>query len=119
MRTRTQNLVLIAVLVTLDALMVLLGWGLAYEWRAVSDFLPSISTVRYEVYRDVVLVSLPLWIFIFALCRLYDREELLGGPQEYGNVVKGCLIGFAALIAVSMFMKTPDLARGCWWWVWC
>lgn len=112
MRTRTQNLLLIAVLVTLDALMILFGWWLAYEWRAISDFLPSIASVRFEQYRGVVLVSLPLWLFIFALCRLYDREELLGGPQEYGNVVKGCVIGFAALIAVSMFMKTPDLARG-------
>lgn len=111
MRTRTQNLVLIAVLVTLDALMILLGWRLAYEWRAVSDFLPSLAAVRFEQYRQVVLLSLPLWIFIFALCRLYDRDELLGGPQEYGNVVKACLIGFAALIAVSMFIKTPDLAR--------
>lgn len=112
MRTRTQNLVLIAALVTLDILMILAGWSLAYQWRMVSDFLPSILTIHFVVYRDVVLVSLPIWISIFALCRLYDREELLGGPQEYGNVVKACLIGFAALIAVSMFMKTPDLARG-------
>jgi lipopolysaccharide/colanic/teichoic acid biosynthesis glycosyltransferase len=109
---RTQNLVLIAVLVTLDLLMILAGWSLAYEWRFVSNYLPSIASIPYEVYRAVVVVSLPLWIFIFALCRLYDRDELLGGPQEYGNVVKGCLIGFAALIAVSMFIRTPDLARG-------
>ena len=60
----------------------------------------------------MVLYALPLWIAIFALCRLYNREELLGGPQEYGNVVKGCLIGFAALIGVSIFIRTPDLARG-------
>lgn len=112
MSAHTQNLVLIAVLVTLDALMILTGWWLAYELRMVSDFLPAIRSIRFQIYREVVFVSLPLWIFVFALCRLYDREELLGGPQEYGNVVKGCLIGFAALIGVSMFIKTPDLARG-------
>src|SRR5581483_2911289 len=63
-------------------------------------------------YFQVVLIALPFWLIIFALCRLYDREELLGGPQEYGNIVKGCLIGFAALIAVSIFIKTPELPRG-------
>jgi lipopolysaccharide/colanic/teichoic acid biosynthesis glycosyltransferase len=112
MSAHTQNLVLIAVLVALDALMILTGWWLAYEWRMVSDFLPAIQSERFQMYREVVLMALPLWIAIFAFCRLYDREELLGGPQEYGNVVKGCLIGFAALIGVSMFIKTPDLARG-------
>src|SRR6186997_1209865 len=108
--TRLQNFLLVALLIVLDTLMIVTGWSLAYEWRMVSIVLPSIQTVRFEVYREVVLLSLPLWIFIFALCRLYNREELLGGPQEYGNIVKGCVIGFAALIALSMFMRTPDLA---------
>jgi lipopolysaccharide/colanic/teichoic acid biosynthesis glycosyltransferase len=109
---RTQDAVLVVTLVALDALMILAGWSLAYRWRVVTDLLPSILAVPFEVYRDVVLVSLPLWIATFALCRMYDREELLGGPQEYGNVVKGCLMGFAVLSVVSVFMKTPDLARG-------
>lgn len=112
MKTRSQNFLLITVLIALDAIMILAGWWLAYQFRIETDFLPFIYTAHFESYRAVVLLALPLWIFIFALCRLYDREELLGGPQEYGNVVKGCLIGFAALIAVSMFIKTPDLARG-------
>jgi lipopolysaccharide/colanic/teichoic acid biosynthesis glycosyltransferase len=112
MSTRTQNFVLIAVLVLLDACMILLGWWLAYELRLDSDFFPYYGNAKPEQARDVVLLTLPLWLGIFALCRLYDREELLGGPQEYGNVVKGCLIGFAALIIVSMFARMPDLARG-------
>jgi len=112
MSTRTQNFVLIAVLVALDASMILLGWWLAYILRLDTDFLPSIANARPEQYRDVVFLTLPIWLTIFALCRLYDREELLGGPQEYGNVVKGCLIAFAAMMIVSLFIKMPHLARG-------
>jgi lipopolysaccharide/colanic/teichoic acid biosynthesis glycosyltransferase len=112
MRTRTQNLVLIGTLACVDAAMILAGWSLAYNVRIGGDILPYPHTANYSQYRAVVLYALPLWLAIFALCRLYNREELLGGPQEYGNVVKGCLIGFAALIGVSMFIRTPDLARG-------
>lgn len=112
METHRQNVVLIVTLVVLDSLMILAGWLLAYQLRIQSEILPYNFTANFAQYRDVVLVALPLWLGIFALCRLYDREELLGGPQEYGNVVKGCLIGFAALIAVSTFLRVPDLARG-------
>lgn len=111
MTNRTQNLVLIATLVVLDTSMILLGWWVAFELRVDSDFLPYFGHAREEEARLLVLMTLPLWLAIFALCRLYDREELLGGPQEYGNVVKGCLIGFASLVIVSMFARMPDLAR--------
>lgn len=112
METRKQNVVLIVTLVVLDSLMILAGWLLAYQLRINSEILPYNFTADFEEYRTVILLALPLWLGIFALCRLYNREELLGGPQEYGNVVKGCLIGFAALIAVSTFLRVPDLARG-------
>lgn len=112
MKTRTQNFILIGTLVVLDALTILGGWWLAYHLRIESGILPYRHVANFEHYRNVVLIALPIWLFVFALCRLYDRDELLGGPQEYGNIVKGCLIGFAALIAVSMFIRTPDLARG-------
>lgn len=107
-----QNWALVITLIVLDSFMFLLGWSLAYELRLSGEVLPYAHLVNFDQYRAVVLLALPVWILIFAVCRLYDREELLGGPQEYGNVVKGCLIGFAALIAVSTFMDIPDLARG-------
>lgn len=112
MDTHRQNWVLIISLVVLDGAMILAGWSLAYLLRVRSDILPYNSIANFDQYRDVILLCLPIWIVIFAMCRLYDREELLGGPQEYGNVVKGSLIGFAALIAVSLFIRTPDPARG-------
>lgn len=112
MQKRSLNFGLIVTLVIADAAMICLGWWLAYVLRIGSEFLPYYGQANFEQYRAVVLLSLPFWLAIFALCRLYDREELLGGPQEYGNVVKGCALGFAALIIVSIFSKTPDLARG-------
>lgn len=112
MTTRIQNLILIAVLVVADTVAVLGGWWLAYVLRIGGDFLPYYSPAQPEQYLGLILMSLPAWILIFALNRMYDRDELLGGPDEYGNVVKGCLIGFAALMAISVFTRTPDVARG-------
>ncbi len=110
MSNRTQKFVLIAVLVMLDALTILFAWWLAYELRLDSELIPYFGDARPEEYRDIILASLPLWLIIFAFCRLYDREELLGGPQEYGNVVKGSLLGFVTLVIMSMFVKA-ELAR--------
>lgn len=112
MAVRRQNLILISTLVALDIFMILAGWALAYHLRVGSNLLPYYYSANPEHYRNVVLLTLPVWLVVFAFCRLYDRDELLGGPQEYGNIVKGCLIGFAALIVVSIFIRTPDLARG-------
>lgn len=107
-----QKFVLIGALVLLDAAMIVTGWSAAYQLRVTGEVLPYYYTADPEPYRNVVLYALPLWLLIFSLCRLYNTEELLGGPQEYGNVVKGCLIGFAALVGVSILIRTPDLARG-------
>lgn len=109
---RKQNLILVGTLIVLDTLMIVAGWSLAYQLRIGGDVLPYYYTANPDHYRNVVLFSLPIWILVFALCRLYDRDELLGGPQEYGNIVKGCLIGLALLVMVSLFIRTPDLARG-------
>jgi len=105
-------MVFVTLLIFVDAFMIMMGWGLAYVLRIGGDLLPYDYPADPEHYRNVVLIALPFWILIFALARLYDREALLGGPHEYGNVVKGCLFGFAALMTVSLFIKTPDLARG-------
>lgn len=111
MRTRVQTLILVALLICADVLMIVTGWGIAFFLRAHNDTWPFEFFSIPVYYRDLVLLALPLWILAFALAHLYDREALLGGPHEYGNVVKGCLFGFAALMAVSFLIKTPDLAR--------
>lgn len=108
---RTQNLILIPLLVCVDVSMILLGWWLASILRWQNALFPYFGQATPEQARELVILSLPLWLGVFALCRLYDREELLGGPQEYGNLVKGCLIGFAGMIILSVFVRTPDLAR--------
>ncbi len=112
MQTRIQNFFLISTLLLVDSAALWAAWDLAYTVRLSGSFLPFAYHANYEQYRNVVLLALPLWLGIFALSRLYARETLLGGPQEYGNVVKGCLFGLAALIAVSFCLRTPDLARG-------
>lgn len=108
---RTQNLILIPLLVCVDVCMILLGWWLAAIFLWKNALFPYLGPATPEQARELVILSLPLWLGVFALCRLYDREELLGGPQEYGNLVKGCLISFAGMIILSVFLRSPELAR--------
>jgi lipopolysaccharide/colanic/teichoic acid biosynthesis glycosyltransferase len=60
----------------------------------------------------VVMISVPSWILVFASLRLYDPAILLGGPMEYGQVIKACSFGVLVLVGVSFFWReTFTLSR--------
>ncbi len=112
MSNKTQKFTLIVALLVMDTLMIVAGWALAFWLRVTSGLLPYDFPIDPNLNIAAVVSSLPFWWLSFALSRLYDPEELLGGPREYGNVVKGCGFGFVALMGVSVFLKNADLSRG-------
>jgi lipopolysaccharide/colanic/teichoic acid biosynthesis glycosyltransferase len=112
MSDKVQKTTLIFTLLVVDTLAILAGWALAFFLRIASDIIPYESVADPHVYAQALIGSLPLWWLGFALNHLYDRDEILGGPREYGNVAKGCGFGFVALMGMSIFLKTADLSRG-------
>ena len=111
MKRRERN-VLIAVLVLLDAAMVEIALLAAYWLRIGSALFPYGAPADFSAYLVLSLMSLPMWLVLFALTGLYNTLYLLGGPQEYGNAVKACSFGVIGLIVVSFWQRTDLLSRG-------
>jgi exopolysaccharide biosynthesis polyprenyl glycosylphosphotransferase len=106
-------------LVVLDAACITLSMGAAYQVRF--KILPYNAAVDPSFYIHVVAVGLPLWLIIFALCRLYEADSLFGGLQEYGNVVNACTAGLVGLVIYSFVNRRfeYDISRGWLVIVWC
>lgn len=77
------------------------------------DVVPSTS-----YYRTLVLVLLPVWLVIFSSLGLYNRQNLLGGTQEYARVFRGTTIGFLIVIVAGFLDPNMIIARGWMLMVW-
>jgi exopolysaccharide biosynthesis polyprenyl glycosylphosphotransferase len=103
----------IALLIS-DLLMVGLAFRLAYWVR----FELNISIFQIEVepdlsfYQLLVFFLTPLWLAIFAFLGLYNRQNLLGGTQEYSLVFTASAIGMLILMSAGFIEPSFIFARG-------
>jgi exopolysaccharide biosynthesis polyprenyl glycosylphosphotransferase len=111
----------IAGLIISDILMSGLAFRLAYFVRfelSLGIFYQNINP-PIDFYQRLVFIFIPLWLFIFALLGLYDRQKLLGGTQEYSLVFNGTTVGLVVVIAVGFLDPDFVFARGwlllAWW----
>jgi exopolysaccharide biosynthesis polyprenyl glycosylphosphotransferase len=111
----------ISSLVLSDVLMAGLAFRLAYFVRfdlSLGIFLETIDP-NFFFYQRLTLIFIPLWLVVFALLGLYDRQKLLGGTQEYSLVFNGTTVGMVLVIAVGFLDPGFILARGwlllAWW----
>lgn len=110
LRTKQQSWLILGLMVC-DALMIMAGWMAAIPVRNTLSTLFAIVSPNAYVYPVLVYCSIPFWWGLFALHHLYDLGQLLGGPQEYANVTKGCSFGFIVVVLLSVMVR-GDLARG-------
>jgi exopolysaccharide biosynthesis polyprenyl glycosylphosphotransferase len=66
----------------------------------------------YSFYESVVLALIPLWIGIYAVLGLYNRNNLLGGTQEYAKIFYGSTIGIILIVTTGFLLPGFVLARG-------
>ena len=97
-----------------DILMLATAGLLAYNIRFVqptslfqSEIVPSL-----EFYRRMVAILIPIWLLVFFLNGLYDRNKLLGGTQEYSLVFRGTTAGMLILIIGGFLDPGFIFARG-------
>lgn len=95
-----------------DALMLLLGFALAY-WLRFYTGIPVFQEVIPAVdhYMRVILVLIPVWLGLFALLRLYDFQILLSGTSEYSRALNGCTSGMMIVVAASFIAPEFTIAR--------
>ena len=97
-----------ASLVVMDILMAGTAFRLAYYIRFESSIylFSQDSDPNFFYYRLIVAILIPVWLVIFLILGLYDRQRLLGGTKEYSMVFNGTTIGMMLLIAVGFL--NPD-----------
>jgi exopolysaccharide biosynthesis polyprenyl glycosylphosphotransferase len=110
---QTQWRLFTACLIVVDALMVGLGFRLAYLFR----FELSLTFFRLDIkplasfYQTLVVFLILLWLIIYAALGLYNRNNLLGGTHEYSLIFRASTIGLVLIIAAG-FLEALIIARG-------
>jgi lipopolysaccharide/colanic/teichoic acid biosynthesis glycosyltransferase len=114
MSRQKQDWFLILSLILLDVLCLVSAFCIAYVLRNSGDFWSSKLTLYPEAAYVVASgLTLPLWLGMAALARLYHPAHLLGGVDEYSAVVKANTLGVALLVIVSFLLhSTSTVARG-------
>lgn len=102
----------VAPLVLLDGMCVSLSMLAAYLVRF--HLLAYYGPLSQPFYVRLALISIPMWLGIFALYRMYSPDNLFGGLQEYANVFNGCTAGLVGLILYSFLDRgiEQDISRG-------
>ena len=101
-------------LVACDIILLYLGFKLAYSIR----FDLSLRIFRLDAepssifYEGMNVVLVGLWVAIFALSGLYNRNNLLGGIEEYSILFRASLGGLLVLIFASFLIPEFIIARG-------
>jgi len=104
----------ICALVFSDFLMILLSFLISYLIR----FNLSLSIFHLDAgsseifYRTVAGLFTPVWIIVFAIIGLYNRQNLLGGTQEYALVFRGATISLLLFVIMSFLEPNLIIARG-------
>ncbi len=105
---------LIAALIVSDLLMAAAAFRLAY-WVRFELGLPLFEAdvlAARDYYERVVLILTPLWLVIYAIAGLYQRENLLGGTEEYARVFRGTSYGVLIVVIAGFLEPELLIARG-------
>ena len=111
---RAENRLLIGSLVLLDAVSMGIGFILAYIIRFYSG-LPFVQVdpiASLSFYRTLVVWLIPVWLISFALFHLYSPHHLLGGTQEYANVVNASTLAMMIVVFAGFLGPGLVIARG-------
>lgn len=100
-------------LLVIDGVTLTTAFALAYLLRFKAG-LPLLTTPAHDLafYSSVAFWAIPAWLGLFAVYRLYDRQRLFVGFQEYGRVFNACTAGLIAVMAISFLDVTLSISRG-------
>ncbi len=70
----------------------------AYILRVKLDDRPLVAEVAAREYLEAFLIILPIWLIIFGLLGLYNRNTYENRFSEFGRLLVGCFIGILVAI---------------------
>lgn len=120
--TRSWQLFIMGLIIS-DVLMIGIALEVAYGFRFNLDinFFQLDIVPNFRFYLVLGLIMIPIWIVIFALSGLYQKENLLGGTKEYSLIFSSINTGMLLIIIATFLEPEISLARG--WlvlaWIFC
>lgn len=70
----------------------------AYILRVKLDERPLVAEVAAREYLEAFLIIIPIWLIIFGLLALYNRNTYENRFSEFGRLLVGCFIGILVAI---------------------
>jgi exopolysaccharide biosynthesis polyprenyl glycosylphosphotransferase len=97
-----------------DMVLAALSFWLAYwiRFEQSVSFFSDDAALSVSHYRLLTLLLFPTWIGLFAILGLYQRNNLLGGTQEYAKVFWASSFGLVTVIVVGFLDPKLSIARG-------
>jgi exopolysaccharide biosynthesis polyprenyl glycosylphosphotransferase len=92
--------------------------GLAFGWAYWLRFELSFPVFQLDVNPDfgfyfrIGLALIPIWLVVFGLAGLYNRQKLLGGVQEYALVFRMTTTALLLVIIAGFLEPVFIIARG-------
>ena len=111
--TRVQRqLVIYGSLLVGDGIAIWLAFELAYQLRFnLLDY--PIFLLNPEYYNWIRAVTVPIWLVLMWVYRLYSPKVLFGGLEEYGRVFNVVTTGSVFLVILDfMVRRSEGLSRG-------
>lgn len=96
--TRRNSKLYSFILMLVDALILLIGFGAAYIIRTQIDTRPLLQEVFAQDYLISALLIVPFWIAIFALVGLYQPKTYNRRLLEWSKIGVGVFIGILLII---------------------
>ena len=90
-----------------DLLGVLSGYLLSRQLR-VGEPLGAVTPLNY----GRVILTVPLWLIIFAVYDLYDRRKIAAASEEAGWLVQGVAVAVVVVVFYAFFLDLL-FSRGC------
>ncbi|MEO7704031.1 MAG: sugar transferase, partial [Thermoflexales bacterium] len=103
----------VALLVAADAVVVWVCLSAAYALRISGGLFAYAGPNDPAQYAEYAWIGVAAWLLAFWVMGLYRRDMLLGGIEEYRQILKACLMGTLGLIIVSFLRRdASELSRG-------
>ncbi len=102
---KRDEVALSAILVPVDALMILLAFTVAYWLRLQTDV---IYLLDFPLYLQFVVSVLPLWLAVFGLEGLYRVGSVRRGFDELAGIFVGVSLG-VLLVMAAIFLTNTEL----------
>jgi exopolysaccharide biosynthesis polyprenyl glycosylphosphotransferase len=109
-----QWILYLAALVINDIVMTGTAFRVAY-WIRFDLSLPIFKLYvepSLAYYESLMVLTIPLWILVFAVTGLYQRQNLLGGTQEYAKFFRATTFGLLLVIVAGFLEPSLLIARG-------